>query len=169
MTSKSKSIGVNLKELKLSGVSDLSFSSGSIVGSGGSTSAKKEFDDVLSVHGGDEWARTWSVQNKKMGKNTFVIPDEKERQTSGAAKVGLSCVISHQCVAMLKMRLLSRQAASLLAATSVSSATNERNQYTCGICSPASTGGRSSFHKAARSPTLERGMSPASRQTHSTR
>jgi len=90
MTSKSKALGVNLKDLKLSGVSDLSFSSGSVTGSGGSTSAKKDFDDVLSVHENDEWARTWSVQNKKIGKNRFTIQDEKERLTAGVAKA--TCV-----------------------------------------------------------------------------
>lgn len=65
-----------------------------------STSRSKEWDDVLTSHMDDAFARSWSVQNKRNGSFAFSLVDDKMKSSAnkvpGIVKV---CVeLFHFCV-----------------------------------------------------------------------
>lgn len=88
IASKSAKLGMAVKELRLSPIEGLSFT-GMNSGQGGVGNAsiiKREWDDVLTVHADEETARTWSVENKRLGKYRFSL----DGYNSGSAKA--TCV-----------------------------------------------------------------------------
>jgi U3 small nucleolar RNA-associated protein 21 len=79
VTSKSNKLGMAARELRLSPVEGLSFT-GIGAGQGGvgnASTIKREWDDVLTFHSGEDTARTWSVGNKRLGKHRFAVNDAK--------------------------------------------------------------------------------------------
>jgi U3 small nucleolar RNA-associated protein 21 len=57
-----------------------------------STTRAKDWDNVITGHAEDTFARSWSMQNKKVGKHTFGFAEDikgkgKERLTLGSCKV----------------------------------------------------------------------------------
>lgn len=59
-----------------------------IIGLSYSTTRTKDWDDILTAHADETFARTWSMKDKKLGKHTFGFGTEgKKASTSGAVKV----------------------------------------------------------------------------------
>lgn len=58
-----------------------------IIGLSYSTTRTKDWDDILTAHADETFARTWSMKDKKLGKHTFGFGTEgKKAPTSGAVK-----------------------------------------------------------------------------------
>jgi U3 small nucleolar RNA-associated protein 21 len=75
MASKSAKLGMPVTELRLAPIEGMSFV-GLGAGQGGignASSIKREWDDVLTVHAGEIVSRTWSVENKRLGKHRFSL------------------------------------------------------------------------------------------------
>lgn len=79
--SKSSRLGLNVTELKTPAVRRLAFPSlgqGSASnGSGAGSAGKKDWDDLLTTHVGEQIARTWNVEGKRMGKYNFISEDDR--------------------------------------------------------------------------------------------
>lgn len=87
---KAKNLNLTLNELKLPPVEHMAFvgvgNSAGIGGAGNASTVKREWDDVLTAHAeGDVYARSWSVQNKRLGKHRFGVDGPKN--DTGAVKV----------------------------------------------------------------------------------
>lgn len=87
---KAKNLNLTLNELKLPPVEHMAFvgvgNSAGIGGTGNASTVKREWDDVLTAHAeGDVYARSWSVQNKRLGKHRFGVDGPKN--DTGAVKV----------------------------------------------------------------------------------
>ena len=77
---KATSLSIPLTHLKLPTITAMSFSS----------SRSKDWDDVLTAHSQETFARTWSVQNKKIGKWSMSVVDpgnKKLKSNPGSVKV----------------------------------------------------------------------------------
>ena len=58
-----------------------------------SSTRSKDWDDILTAHSDETFARTWSMLKKRLGKHTFGFVDDikgkgKERVPLGSVKVG---------------------------------------------------------------------------------
>lgn len=87
---KAKNLNLTLSELKLPAVERMAFvgvgNSNGIGGAGNASIVKREWDDVLTAHAdGDVYARSWSVENKRLGKHRFDVDGPKI--DTGAVKV----------------------------------------------------------------------------------
>lgn len=87
---KAKNLNLTINELKLPAVERLAFvgvgNSSGIGGVGNASIVKREWDDVLTAHAdGDVYARSWSVENKRLGKHRFGVDGPKV--DTGAVKV----------------------------------------------------------------------------------
>ena len=88
IASKSAKLGMAVKELRLAPIEGVSFV-GLGAGQGGvgsASSIKREWDDILTIHAGEDVSRTWSVENKRLGKHRFNL----EGADTGPAKA--TCV-----------------------------------------------------------------------------
>lgn len=61
-----------------------------------STSRTKDWDDIITGHAEETFARTWSMQSKKIGKYTLGFAEDikgkgKERPPLGSCKVSALC------------------------------------------------------------------------------
>jgi U3 small nucleolar RNA-associated protein 21 len=78
-----------LASLKFSSITSMSFSN----------SRSKDWDDILTSHQDETFARTWHLQNKRLGKHTLGFKDDfknsKEKQRAlGSVKVLRSDLLS---------------------------------------------------------------------------
>lgn len=80
-----------------------------------SSARTKDWDDVLTTHSDETFARTWTMQNKKLGKHTFGFSDSakgkgKERAPIlGSAKVGFRFrVVSNLLIVVHSQSVLPR-------------------------------------------------------------
>ena len=79
LAKKASTLSIPLASLKFPPVTSLSFSS----------SRSKDWDDLLTTHTDEPFARTWTVQNKRLGKHTFVFAEAPKKQSPlGSAKAG---------------------------------------------------------------------------------
>ena len=81
-----------MASLKFPSISAISYSS----------TRSKDWDDILTAHTDETFARTWSILNKRLGKYTFSFADDikgkgKERVPLGSVKVGEP--LTFKCVA----------------------------------------------------------------------
>lgn len=77
IASKSAKLGMAVKELRLAPIDSMSFV-GMGAGQGGvgnASTIKREWDDILTVHTGENVSRTWNVENKRLGKHRFSLSD----------------------------------------------------------------------------------------------
>jgi U3 small nucleolar RNA-associated protein 21 len=77
---KATSLSIPIANLKFPPVTSLAFSS----------ARSKDWEDLLTAHTDESIARTWSVQNKKLGRWTFGTADKGK---AGSVKVGESVSI----------------------------------------------------------------------------
>jgi U3 small nucleolar RNA-associated protein 21 len=87
---KAKNLNLTINELKLPPIEHLAFvgvgNSSGIGGVGNASSVKREWDDVLTAHAdGDIYARSWSVENKRLGKHK--LGTDTPKSDTGAVKV----------------------------------------------------------------------------------
>lgn len=87
---KAKNAHLTINELKLPPIERLAFvgqgNSSGIGGTGNASLVKRDWDDVLTAHtDGDRIAKTWSVENKRLGKQRFGADGAKN--DTGAVKV----------------------------------------------------------------------------------
>ncbi|KAI8452425.1 WD repeat-containing protein 36 [Phakopsora pachyrhizi] len=61
-----------------------------------STSRSKDWDDLLTCHQGSSQARSWSVQNKRIGKHSLSLREQKSHQIDPPGEVA-SCVCVTAC------------------------------------------------------------------------
>ncbi|KAK2466709.1 hypothetical protein APHAL10511_000967 [Amanita phalloides] len=78
---KATSLSIPVASLKFPPVTDISYS----------LARAKDWDDILSAHADEPFARTWSMLNKRLGKHTFGFVDDikgkrKERLPLGSVK-----------------------------------------------------------------------------------
>jgi U3 small nucleolar RNA-associated protein 21 len=81
---KATSLSIPIASLKFSPITSISYSS----------ARTKDWDDILTAHTDETFARTWTMQGKRLGKYSlgFVADSKakgKERNTIGPAKVNL--------------------------------------------------------------------------------
>ncbi|KAI0031820.1 Utp21-domain-containing protein [Vararia minispora EC-137] len=76
LAKKATSLSIPIASLKLPPVAALSFSS----------TRWKDWDDVLTVHSTESFARTWSLLNKRKGSHNFDLADASKDKNIGAAK-----------------------------------------------------------------------------------
>ncbi|KIP12285.1 hypothetical protein PHLGIDRAFT_124190 [Phlebiopsis gigantea 11061_1 CR5-6] len=69
LVKKATSLSIPVDSLKLPPITALSYS----------MTRAKDWDDVLTGHTDETFARTWSVKDKKMGKHTFALQGEKKK------------------------------------------------------------------------------------------
>lgn len=71
-------MSIPVASLKFPPITSISFSS----------ARAKDWDDVLTGHIDESFARSWSVVNKKLGKYSFsTVLDEKDENFKGTVKV----------------------------------------------------------------------------------
>lgn len=81
LAKKATSLSIPIDSLKLPPIIALSYS----------MTRAKDWDDVLTGHTDETFARTWSMKDKKMGKHTFTLAGEKKKGVPvGSAKVRYS-------------------------------------------------------------------------------
>ncbi|KAF9053016.1 Utp21 specific WD40 associated putative domain-containing protein [Panaeolus papilionaceus] len=77
---KATSLAIPLASLKFPPISSISYSK----------TRSKDWDDILTCHSDEMLARTWTMQNKKLGKYTFSLADAqkkgKEKKAAGSVK-----------------------------------------------------------------------------------
>ena len=78
LTKKASSLSVPVMNLKFPAITSLAFSS----------TRSKDWEDVLTAHIDESFARTWSVLNKKVGRWTFGTADKGK---PGSVKVSFLC------------------------------------------------------------------------------
>ncbi|KZT33578.1 WD40 repeat-like protein [Sistotremastrum suecicum HHB10207 ss-3] len=78
LAKKATNLSIPLASLKLPSVSTLAFSN----------TRSKDWDDVLTAHTGDSFARTWTVQNKKLGSYSFGVHSQKDEKNSKSQPQG---------------------------------------------------------------------------------
>jgi U3 small nucleolar RNA-associated protein 21 len=83
LAKKATTLSIPLASLKFPPITSISYSS----------SRAKDWDDILTGHTDETFARTWSMQNKKLGKHSLAFADShkgklKERGALGSVKVG---------------------------------------------------------------------------------
>ncbi|POW02636.1 hypothetical protein PSHT_12028 [Puccinia striiformis] len=61
-----------------------------------STSRSKDWDDLVTCHEGSAQGRTWSVQNKRIGKHSFSLIEKKSFQLDPQAEIA-KCVCVSAC------------------------------------------------------------------------
>ncbi|KAI0072792.1 Utp21-domain-containing protein [Panus rudis PR-1116 ss-1] len=77
LAKKATSLSIPVASLKLPPITALSYSS----------TRWKDWDDILTVHTDEGFARTWTMKDKKLGKHTFsVAPEGKKKVPPGSAK-----------------------------------------------------------------------------------
>ena len=78
LAKKATSLSVSIESLKLPPIAALSYS----------TTRAKDWDDVLTGHTDETFARTWSMKDKKMGKHSLSLTGEKKKSVPvGSVKV----------------------------------------------------------------------------------
>lgn len=78
LAKKATSLSIPIESLKLPPVTALSYS----------MTRAKDWDDVLTGHTDETFARTWSMKDKKLGKHTFALAGEgKKSGPVGSVKV----------------------------------------------------------------------------------
>lgn len=78
LAKKASTLSIPVASLKLPPISTMSFS----------TTRSKDWDDILTGHTDETFARTWSMKDKKMGKHTFSLATEAKKGIAvGSAKV----------------------------------------------------------------------------------
>lgn len=77
LAKKAASLSIPLSSLKLPPITTISYSS----------TRSKDWDDILSGHSDETCARTWSMQDKKLGKHTFSIIDKNFRSVGSVKAV----------------------------------------------------------------------------------
>ena len=78
LAKKAAGLAVPVDSLKLPPVAALSYS----------MTRAKDWDDVLTGHADETYARTWSMKDKRMGKHAFTLQGEKKKGVpSGSVKV----------------------------------------------------------------------------------
>ncbi|KAI0691037.1 Utp21-domain-containing protein [Cytidiella melzeri] len=77
LAKKASSLSIPVASLKLPPVTSISFS----------TIRTKDWDDILTGHTDETFARTWTMKDKKMGNHTFTLSsDTKKRDVVGSVK-----------------------------------------------------------------------------------
>ncbi|KAJ3552995.1 hypothetical protein NM688_g3858 [Phlebia brevispora] len=77
LSKKATNLSIPVASLKLPPITSLSYS----------TTRAKDWDDILTGHTDETFARTWSMQNKKLGKYAFSMATESKRgAVTGAVK-----------------------------------------------------------------------------------
>ncbi|KAH9180505.1 Utp21-domain-containing protein [Lactarius sanguifluus] len=76
LSKKASAISVPLASLKHSSVTALSFS----------TTRCKDWDDILTAHSDETYARTWSMLNKRLGKHALGVVENGKPRTVGTIK-----------------------------------------------------------------------------------
>jgi hypothetical protein len=76
LSKKASTISVPLASLKHSSISALSFS----------TTRYKDWDDILTAHSDEAYARTWSMLNKRLGKHALGAVENGKSRTPGMIK-----------------------------------------------------------------------------------
>ncbi|KAI9466162.1 Utp21-domain-containing protein [Lactarius psammicola] len=76
LSKKASTISVPLASLKHSSVTALSFS----------TTRYKDWDDILTAHSDETYARTWSMLNKRLGKHALGVVENGKSRTIGTIK-----------------------------------------------------------------------------------
>lgn len=86
LTKKATTLSVPLTSLKHFSVTALSYS----------TTRSKDWDDILTAHSDEAYARTWSMLNKRLGKHTLGILEKGKTRTLGVIKASpcLLCFLS---------------------------------------------------------------------------
>lgn len=76
---KATNLSIPVTSLKFSPITSMSYSS----------ARSKDWDDVITAHSEDPFARSWTMQNKRVGNHTFrfTAEDEKKKVNVGAVKV----------------------------------------------------------------------------------
>lgn len=78
LAKKASTLSIPLASLKLPPVTSLSFSS----------ARAKDWDDIVTTHSDETFARTWTVLGKKLGKHSLGFADgPKKKGPVGSAKV----------------------------------------------------------------------------------
>jgi U3 small nucleolar RNA-associated protein 21 len=83
LAKKATSLSIPLASLKLPPVTALTYSS----------TRTKDWDDVVTAHSDETFARTWTILNKRLGKHNFGFADD----TKGKGKVGSVKVCHYRC------------------------------------------------------------------------
>lgn len=76
LSKKASTMSVPLASLKHSSITALSFS----------TTRYKDWDDILTAHSDETYARTWSMLNKRLGKHALGVVENGKSKTTGAIK-----------------------------------------------------------------------------------
>jgi U3 small nucleolar RNA-associated protein 21 len=83
LAKKATSLSIPLASLKLPPITALSFS----------TTRTKDWDDILTGHTEETFARTWTMKDKKIGKYTLALSSEsKKGPVVGSVKVCILCL-----------------------------------------------------------------------------
>lgn len=83
LSKKATTLSVPLTSLKHSSVTSLAFS----------TMRSKDWDDILTAHTDETYARTWSMLNKRLGQHALGITEKGKTRTLGAIKASLVGVV----------------------------------------------------------------------------
>jgi hypothetical protein len=83
LAKKATTLSIPLASLKFPPITSISYSA----------SRAKDWDDILTGHTDETFARTWTMQSKKLGKHSLGFADavkgkSKERTVLGSVKVG---------------------------------------------------------------------------------
>ena len=84
LSKKATNLSIPITSLKLPPITTLAYS----------TTRAKDWDDVITGHSDETFARTWSIQNKKLGKYAFSMANETKR---GAATGAVKAVCVSAC------------------------------------------------------------------------
>lgn len=84
---KATSLSIPLASLKFPPITSISYSS----------ARSKDWDDIITAHTDETFARTWTMLGKRLGKHNFGFVEDpkgkgKERKAAGAAKVNSLCM-----------------------------------------------------------------------------
>lgn len=122
---KASSLSIPIASLKLPPITTLSFS----------TTRSKDWDDIVTGHTDETFARTWSMKDKKMGKHTLSLSSEgKKGPVVGSVKVTFTHLSSVKSVLMI-CRLSAYLLVVILALPRLPLV-----RFTCTTCNPASGG-----------------------------
>ena len=120
LTKKATTLSVPLTSLKNSSVTSLAFS----------TTRSKDWDDILTAHTDETYARTWSMLNKRLGQHALGITEKGKTRTVGVIKASLVGVVFS-----FRVKLRDRLFASHLVAIS-GLRVLPRAPFICGTCNP---------------------------------
>lgn len=79
LAKKATTLSVPITSLKHTPVIALSYS----------TTRSKDWDDILTAHSDEIYARTWSMLNKRLGEHTLGITEKSKTRTHGVIKASL--------------------------------------------------------------------------------